>query len=306
MTISVIIPTRLRPDLLARALRSVFAQTLPPLEVIVVIDGPDPATAALLAAWPDPRLFVLQTSGLGAGAARNLAAGAARGTWLAFLDDDDEWAPEKLAQQRRAAAPGRIVSCRSLAITPAGAEPWPRVPYGGGAVDDYLFDRRTLFRGRTHIGTSTLLVPAALFAKTGFSADRQNEDTVLLLRATKQAGANLVMLPDTLVTLHKTDSTSLGHQYDWRVMLRWADRMGSLLTPRAYSGFCLIYLGSQAARQRDWRGLGTLLWRAFSRGRPRAMHIVPFLAFWCVPPSIRHRARGALASKPRPVSAAAR
>ncbi len=293
--VSVVIPTRRRPELVQRALRSVLAQTHTALEVIVVIDGPDPATTKALEGWPDQRLRVLQNpTPSGAGAARNLAAGTATGPWLAFLDDDDEWLPDKLTRQL-AAASGRdlLVSCRSHVRTPAGVELWPRTLYGGRApVDEYLFDRRTPFRGDAHVGTSTFLLPTALFARTQFSTDRQNEDTTLLLRITKQAGAAVVMLPEPLVILYKEEARdSLGSRFDWREMLRWADGLDGLMTRRAYSGFCLIYLGSQAARQRDWPAFPLLLARAFLRGAPRVMHLLPFLAFWVVPPRVRQRLR---------------
>ena len=82
MRVSVVIPTANRPEQLARALHSVFAQTLPPIEVIVVIDGPDPCTAALLTTWPDARLRSIQTAiRAGAGAARNCGAARASGDW---------------------------------------------------------------------------------------------------------------------------------------------------------------------------------------------------------------------------------
>ena len=293
--VTVVIPTRRRPQLVLRALRSVLAQTHVALDVIVVIDGPDPDTLGALDGWPDQRVRVVQTpSPSGAGAARNLAATEAKGQWIAFLDDDDEWLPDKIARQLAAAA-GRdvLVTCRSLVRTPAGEELWPRTLYENHMpVDEYLFDRRSPFRGDAHVGTSTFLLPTALFARTQFSTDRQNEDTTLLLRVTKQAGAAVVMVPDPLVVLYKEEAReSLGGRFDWREMLGWIDGMGELVTRRAYSGFCLIYLGSQAARRGDVRALPILLTRAFTRGAPRPMHVLPFLAFWVVPPALRRRLR---------------
>jgi glycosyltransferase involved in cell wall biosynthesis len=293
--VTVVIPTRRRPGLVIRALRSVLAQTHAALDVVVVIDGPDPETVHALDTWLDDRVRVTQTEiASGAGAARNFAAATARGAWIAFLDDDDEWLPDKIARQL-AAAGGRdvLVTCRSLVRTPAGEELWPRTLYESPLpVDEYLFDRRTPFRGDAHVGTSTFLMPTALFARTQFSTDRQNEDTTLLLRVTKQAGAAVVMVPDALVVLYKEEAReSLGGRFDWREMLGWVDGMGELVTRRAYSGFCLIYLGSQAARRGDLRALPVLLGRAFARGSPRPMHLLPFLAFWVLPPGLRRRLR---------------
>ena len=293
--VTVVIPTRNRPGLVLRAVRTVLAQTHTAIELIVVIDGPDPGTAQALATVPDQRLRVMQTPICGgAGAARNTAAAQASGSWIAFLDDDDEWLPDKLTRQI-AAAGGRtvLVTCRSLVRTPGGEEVWPRTLYRNQVpVDEYLFDRRTTFRGDAHVGTSSILLPTALFARTRFSTDRQNEDTTLLLRVTKQEGTPVVMVPEPLVVLHKGEERhSLGSRFDWQEMLRWADGMGALITRRAYSGFCLIYLGSQAARRRDWAALPVLLARAFRHGAPRPMHVLPFLAFWVLSPGLRQRIR---------------
>ena len=292
--VSVIIPTVNRPQLVLRAIRSVLAQTLAPLEIIVVIDGPDPVTARALQCFAGHRVWTMQLQQRsGPGAARNRGAASASGTWLAFLDDDDEWLPMKLERQLQAAA-GRIafISCQSYVETPAGREVWPRQPYSGTIpVDEYLFDRQSLFRGHAHFGTSTFLLPASLFARTGFSTDRHHEDTTLLLRVAKLAGADVLMVPEPLVILQKRDPSSLGSQYDWREMLGWVDGMRPLITRRAYSGFCLIYLGSQAARRRDVAAFPLLLWRAFRRGSPRLLHVLPFLGFWVVPTSARQRLR---------------
>src|SRR5688572_11583153 len=86
-TVSAIIPTRGRPELVVRAVRSALAQTYKDLEVIVVIDGPDPATEKTLEQSADKRLKVIVLSdAIGAAQARNIGATSARGGWIAFLD----------------------------------------------------------------------------------------------------------------------------------------------------------------------------------------------------------------------------
>ena len=105
--ISVIIPAHNRAALLARALDSVFAQTLAPGEVIVVDDGSADETPDMLARLreraPLP-LVVIRQGNRGAAAARNVGIRVARGEFLAFLDDDDQWRPDKLEKQAEAMA----------------------------------------------------------------------------------------------------------------------------------------------------------------------------------------------------------
>jgi len=104
-SISVILPTRNRPHLLPRAVRSVMAQEGVDFELIVVDDNPPEkraATLAALAPWrDDPRLRVItHGSGSNAAAARNAGLAIARGSWVAYLDDDDAYAAGKLACQK--------------------------------------------------------------------------------------------------------------------------------------------------------------------------------------------------------------
>ena len=94
-TISVIIPTRNRPEYLRAAVASVSAQSYLPMEVLVVEDGVGAAEALREVA----AVRVLSGRGAGPGAARNMGLQAARGELVAFLDDDDLWHPEKLAWQ---------------------------------------------------------------------------------------------------------------------------------------------------------------------------------------------------------------
>lgn len=99
--VSVVIPVRDRVPALARALESVERQTSPASEVIVVDDGSavDPRDA-LAARFPSV-CFVRQAP-RGVSAARNRGIKEATGTWLAFLDSDDEWMPQKLEHQLHA------------------------------------------------------------------------------------------------------------------------------------------------------------------------------------------------------------
>ena len=98
MRISVIIPTHNRAHTLRRALDSVYAQTLPPWEVIVVDDGSTDGTKALVGS-EFPQCRFLSQRNRGVSRARNRGIEAADGDWLAFLDSDDAWLPEKLAKQ---------------------------------------------------------------------------------------------------------------------------------------------------------------------------------------------------------------
>ena len=295
--VSVVIPTAGRPDMIARAVNSVLAQTYTLLEVLVVLDGPDPATDAALVVITDQRLRVLRLpERRGPGAARNTAGAVAKGEWIAFLDDDDEWLPNKLERQLAGRSPAEqiILSCRGrVQMSEVSAQIWPRrLPREGEPVDLYLFGRRSLLRGDTYIGTSTMVMPAALFAKTQFGLTEQNEDATLLLRATKQHAARLLMLPDVLAIVHKEhESTSLGQNFSWQDSLDWIDSMGGDIAPRAYSGFCLVTLASQAARKRDVAAVRTLVSRAHRRGRPVAAHYLLFASFWCTSPRLRDRVR---------------
>jgi glycosyltransferase involved in cell wall biosynthesis len=104
MDVSVIVPTRNRSALLAMSLRSVLAQRDVDLEVIVVDEASTDDTQAMLAGLRDSRIRVIRhDTPQGVSAARNDGTAAASAEWVAYLDDDDLWAPDKLALQLRAA-----------------------------------------------------------------------------------------------------------------------------------------------------------------------------------------------------------
>jgi glycosyltransferase involved in cell wall biosynthesis len=102
--VSVVIPTRDRSRLLALTLGSVLWQRDVDLEVVVVDDGSDDDSAEVVAGFGDARIrLVRHDVPHGVSAARNRGIAEAGGAWVAFLDDDDLWAPDKLARQLQAA-----------------------------------------------------------------------------------------------------------------------------------------------------------------------------------------------------------
>ncbi len=96
--ISVVIPSHNRADLLPRCIDSVLAQSLPPHEVILVDDGSRDHTPALIAEHY-PQVRYLRQENRGVSHARNRGIEAAGGDWIALLDSDDAWLPEKLQRQ---------------------------------------------------------------------------------------------------------------------------------------------------------------------------------------------------------------
>jgi glycosyltransferase involved in cell wall biosynthesis len=99
IAVSVIIPTHNRAALVTEAVASVLAQSFRDFELLVVDDGSTDGTAAALAPYEPQIRLLRRASRGGVSAARNTGITAARGEWLAFLDSDDLWLPEKLARQ---------------------------------------------------------------------------------------------------------------------------------------------------------------------------------------------------------------
>lgn len=97
--VTAIITTRNRINLLKRAINSVLAQTYPNIEIIVVDDGSDDGTSAYCKDLPITYIYIPKSESKGGNYARNQGIIAAQGEYIAFLDDDDYWLPEKIEKQ---------------------------------------------------------------------------------------------------------------------------------------------------------------------------------------------------------------
>ena len=123
--ISVIIPAYNRAATIFRAIQSVLVQSFQDFEVIVVDDGSTDSTCDIVKNAPDQRIYLLRhEKNLGAAAARNTGMKAARGAYIAWLDSDDEWMPEKLEIQLQAlmkASPDQKASCTAFELSENGS-----------------------------------------------------------------------------------------------------------------------------------------------------------------------------------------
>jgi glycosyltransferase involved in cell wall biosynthesis len=300
MLVSVVIPTRDRPKLLLRAINSVLSQTYQEIELIVVVDRPDQDTVSAVQSVGDPRVqLIVNPYSLTAAGARNAGADHASGEWVAFLDDDDEWLPNKLERQI-AFASGRtpaLVTCLSRVVTPTATYISPQAIYNNSTpVDEYLFDRPSLFKEPGFVQTSSYLLPHRLFDKVRFNVESAHDDWEFVLRLSKQAGARIETVPEALVVLYFEEQrpTFTTRTLSWSRSLRWVESLQPIITRRAYSGLCLGVVGSRAAQEGAYMAFPKLLYRAFRYGSPRLWDVLPFLVYWLIPQGFHRPLRGLL------------
>ena len=198
--VSVIIPLYNRAHTIGRCLESVYRQSLDDLEIIVVDDASQDGGLGRLPRI-DPRVRVIRHAvNRGAAAARNTAIRAARGDYVALLDSDDEWLPEKLAVQvARLEALGAsheaAVSAFILIDEPGGAR---RVIDGALRRDP----QRSLLLGCTVSPGSTLICRRDCFAHVGAFDERLRrlEDWDWLLSYSRHR--TLAMIERPLAVIH--------------------------------------------------------------------------------------------------------
>lgn len=294
--VSVVIATYKRPEQLLRAVRAALAQTIADIEVVVAVEADDPDSIAALATIRDDRVrHIVNAVRNGPGPARDAAAADATAPFIAFLDDDDEWLPEKLERQLALVDDRTIVMTLSQVKTTEGVFVRPGRPYEGDVpVDEWLFDRQTWFRGGdAFLQTSSLMIPRALIATLGFGTAR-HEEWELVIRAVKQHGYRLATVREPLVIYHA------GGLYPWRPSADWAVSMRDVLTPRALSGFSLNTATQGLVGRERNLAFRTHLANAVRLGRPTPKQLFAFAVIWGVPHSLRWRLRAMLGRGSKP------
>jgi glycosyltransferase involved in cell wall biosynthesis len=304
--VTAVIPTRNRPELLKRAIASVFAQTCDQIEIVVVVDGPDDATVAALATIADERLrFVALRESVGGSDARNIGVQNAKSEWIGFLDDDDEWLPSKIEKQlamaSQATEPYPVISGQLVAKSPYGDFIWPRrFPAESEPISENLFNRKTFFRGEGQLQTSMLLTRRSLMELVPFTSGlRKHQDLEWYLRVSQVPGAQFHFVPEPLVNLYLEENReAITNRPDWRFSLGWLKANRERMTPRAYAGFISTQLAPEASQQGAWGAMPQLFAERFRHGKPGYMDVSLFLGMWLVRPSFRRTLRALRHSSP--------
>jgi hypothetical protein len=183
--VSVIIPTYNTAHLISDAIDSVLAQTYRDLEIIVVDDGSTDNTAEVLADYQDRISYIYQEN-QERSAARNNGIGRAQGEYVAFLDADDYWAPDKLTKQIALLAQRPDLGLvYSQAQTFYGDRKWPRILGTDFSKIEELNVFEGLLLGKS-IPTLTVVVRTECLQTVGLFDERIiiGEDWDLWLRIT--------------------------------------------------------------------------------------------------------------------------
>lgn len=171
MSVSVITSTYNKADLLRRTVASVLAQTAPPLEYLVADDGSTDHTAQVLSEFGD-RVTHLRLPHRGLPAApRNSALARARGEWVALVDHDDLWQPDKLERQLALAKPGVDIICSNAILIDNDDRPLGRNMHESHPLAKEPDPVRALIGGNFVVCSSVLARTSLLREVGGFCED---------------------------------------------------------------------------------------------------------------------------------------
>ena len=251
--VSVVIGTRNRSALLLRTLRTVLWQTHEELEVIVVDDGSDDETSEVVSSHPDPRVvLVRQDRSGGVARARNTGLSRARGRYVAFTDDDDLWAPTKVAAQLAAVAarPDAGWSCVSTVVVDTSLRPvqWQPAPEGG-RIEPQLLEVNLVPGGASGVLCATELARAG----GGFEpAFRHFADWDLWIRLARAAPLAPVDEPLLAYLRHDSMSNVAAFKYEDVALMedRYRARRHELGVPSPV-GHNLHWIGMTSLRAGD-------------------------------------------------------
>jgi glycosyltransferase involved in cell wall biosynthesis len=189
--ISCIVPVYNGERFLSEALDSMLSQTHSPIEVIVVDDGSTDGTPQVVARYGD-RVRSIRQENAGPVIARNTGLGAAKGRFIAFLDADDKWSPDKLERQ--------------VAFLQANPQVDACVTHVQNFWEEELASEQEAFkehkRGRPIPGyvTQTLLARREAFEKVGeFNTELAHGDSADWFLRARELGVEIALMPDVLV-----------------------------------------------------------------------------------------------------------
>jgi glycosyltransferase involved in cell wall biosynthesis len=264
-TISVIIPTYNRADLITRAVASVERQTHPPIEVIIVDDCSSDDIGRVVGeiSCKIPIIFERLERNSGGGVARNVGIRRAKGDYVAFLDSDDEWEGEHLRTltehvRRRE---GTFVVASSALVSETGRVfPTRRFVQNRPLTEKLQF----ILTGNLAFQTSTLLMPRSTALQFMFDGGlRRHQDWDLIFRMIGQQ-IDLILLPDPTTIYHLRSDARVSRSTSVIPSLRFLARHRRAMSRKSVARF--IALEIDARRANNFRAVRSLVRSLFIGG----------------------------------------
>lgn len=267
-SVSIVIPTHKRPQLLPRAIDSVLAQTFTEFEVIIVDDDPAGSAEPIVRAYTDARVRYLKNEGVhGGSAARNAGIRAARAEYIAFLDDDDMWVPEKLETQTVAFSnvPSDVGFC--VTGVRAVSEKGEVLTHVEEGVHDFSEIALARFKGFL---TITLFIRKSVFEDVGLFDEEMpsHQEAELIIRVTRKYRGLGIDKPLAIANMFKHEQ--IGGNIFRRIQGRQLvlEKHAGLYATRPEAlAKHYFWLGLQYRTVRHMATARSYFWKAFLRAR---------------------------------------
>lgn len=225
--VSIIMPSYNTARFLRETVASVLAQTYENWELIIVDDASTDKTDDVVAGYSDPRIRYLKNGkNCGAAVSRNWALREAKGRWIAFLDSDDLWHPEKLEKQIRFMEEnGHSFSYTNYSEMDEQSRPLGRIVTGPKQIT-----KQGMFN-YCWPGCLTVMYDASVIGLIQIEDIKKNNDYAMWLKACRKADCWL--LDETLASYRRRTGSISSHSYleliKWHYRLfRDAEGMGRL------------------------------------------------------------------------------
>ncbi len=237
--ISAIVPVYNRVNFISRSIESILEQSYPAYEIIVVDDASTDGSPDVAESIVDERIRVIRCAqNRGGAVARNVGIDAARGDYIAFLDSDDTWLPEKLMQQVKLLNTvddkARTICYSNLEIiTERSRKIWNKKLYDSSKnISDYLISESQAMQ------TSTLLISSGFAREIRFDERlRNHQDWDFIFRA-KTAGAKFLGTLSVLVRYENSFTAGrISSKKGTADSLFWLELAAPMMTERALATF---------------------------------------------------------------------
>ena len=251
---SVVVPVYNRARQLRSAVQSVLAQSFQDFEVIVVDDGSTDSPYEVLSALSDPRIHFFGERHQGGNEARNTGIARSRGLFIAFLDSDDQFLPEHLAEMHRVLRGTEKTVAYSPVIVDRGGgtrfiKP-ARALVHGESVADYLM------RDRGFIQTSGIVVPSEIARAVQYRPGLKfGQDTDFAIRLDLYGCKFVMTRSPSVIWLDHFDPRRVSSARKGGLMVDWLQEMRSLISRKAYLGYRGWHVAKGVARTQPFTAL---------------------------------------------------